>query len=119
MYRVRYGRKRWRTRWPWKWLFPLTVDERFCPECRLPYQNGPHPKEKKQFTSGEVAAIVYPAGGWKRGDYCVRFGRWRSHGRDYFLSQYFSEEDLDDLAKVTVQAHGYVDAHSQRRVTRR
>ena len=45
MNRVHYGRKKWRTRWPWKWLFPLRVDDRFCPKCGLPYHNGPVPKE--------------------------------------------------------------------------
>jgi len=118
MYRVRYGRKQWRKRWPWKWLFPLTVDERYCRECGLPYQNGPHPTENRQFRRRDVAALVYPAGGWRRGEFVIRFGRWRSQGRDYFLSQYFSPEDLEDLFPVAAQAHEYIDLQRKKRARR-
>ena len=37
MFRVRNNRKRWRLKWPWRLLFPLKVDERFCRECGMPY----------------------------------------------------------------------------------
>ena len=83
MYRVRYGRKTWRTRWPWSWLYPLTIDERFCRKCGLPYHNGPLPKEVTQFISGNVAAFIFPAGNWNGRAYVARFGRWKSQARDF------------------------------------
>ena len=119
MYRVRNQWNRWRNRWPWKRLFPPTVDERFCPKCGLPFQNGPQPKETKQFISGSVAALVLPTGNWGRGKYAVRFGKWKAHSRQLYFSDYFSTDDLDDLNWVAAQAHEYIDAISSRRATRR
>ncbi len=119
MYRVRYGWKRWRNRWPWKWLFPPTVDERYCPKCRLPYQDGPQPKERKQFISGNVAGLVYPAGNWGQRKYAVKFGRWKASSRQFYLSEYFSADDFDDLNRVAAQAHAYIGASSRQRARRR
>lgn len=119
MYRVRHRRNAWRDRWPWKWLFPPVVDERFCRTCRLPYQNGPQPKEKETFTSNNVSALVYPAGHWNKDKMVVKFGRWQSRSNAFFLSDYFSQEDLKDLARVTVQAHEYVSRGKRKRSRRR
>ncbi len=116
MYRVRNGGKAWRKRWPWSRMFPLRkVDERFCRECRLPYHNGPLPKEVKQFTSGNVSALIYPAGNWGHAAFCVKFGRWKSRADDPYLSPYLALEDIRDLAKVATQAHRYMDARSNKR----
>lgn len=108
MYRVRYGRNRWRTKWPLRKWFPPVADERFCKKCGLPFQNGPQPKPVATFASGNVGAFVYPAGGWKRDQLVIQFGRWKSVGREFQLSGYVLEDDLKDLGKVTVQAHRYI-----------
>ena len=118
MYRVRYGRKSWRTRWPWKRMFPLKVDERSCRTCGLAYQNGPQPREKMSFTSGNVAALIFPAGNWNRRQTVVKFGRWKARSGAFFLSEYFSAEDLEDLVQVVAQAHEYFD-DNHRKVRRR
>lgn len=119
MYRVRYGRKQWRTRWPWRWLFPLTVDDRFCRTCGLPYHNGPIPREVKQFTAGNVGAVIYPGGNFGRGSLSVKFGRWKSGSRDLYLSEFIAADELDDLLFVAAQARRYIAERSRTRVARR
>ncbi len=107
MYRVRYGRNSWRNRWPWKRLFPPKVDERFCPKCGLPYQNGPQPKELACIPRGSVQALVYPAGGWKRDEIVVRFGKCKAIGSDIRYSEYYLVGDLDDLVETATLARKY------------
>ena len=88
-------------------MFPPTVDERYCRKCHQPHQSGPHPDEEAQFIHGNSSALVYPAGSWKRKNAVVKFGRWKSHGRDFFLSQYFSEDEVEDLIKVATETQKY------------
>lgn len=103
MYRVKHHRKRWRTRWPWKRVFPLRVDERYCRECGFPFHKGPLPKEIAHFDSGSISALVFPAGGFRRNEYVVRFGRWRAGGKQLYLSEFIPTQDLDDLLKSFAQ----------------
>lgn len=100
MYRSRNNRKRWRLKWPWKVLFPLRVDERFCPECRMPFHEGPLPKEAKRFDVNSVALFVFPAGSWRKDDYVIRVGRWKATGRQMYSSEFIPFADIDDLAAV-------------------
>ena len=113
MYRVHKGRKTWRKRWPWRKLFPLKVDERFCRECSLPYHNGPMPEVVKQFIAGNVAALIYPAGNWGRAGFVVKFGRWKAPTHQFYLSEYLPAEDMRDLVKVAAQVHRYVEVRNQ------
>jgi hypothetical protein len=116
MYRNRNNRKRWRLRWPWRVLFPLRVDERFCRECGLPYHEGPHPKEVNHFPKGNVDALVFPAGSWHQGKLVVRIGRWTPKAGKFFHSEYIPEEELDDLLAVVAQAR---DEYRARKAERR
>lgn len=104
MYRARNNRKRWRTKWPWRLLFPLKIDERFCRECGLPYHEGPLPRPLGQCTIGNVTAHVFPAGGFRQNEYIIRFGRWRPGGKQYYCSEYIPESELHDLLAVVEQA---------------
>ena len=115
MYRVRHGRKRWRTKWPWKRIVPLRVDERFCKECGFTFHEGPLPKEVKHFISSDVAALIYPSGSWGKPSLSTKFGRWKANARSLYLSDYFSLDELEDLSKVTEQAHEYILAQRDRR----
>ena len=81
MWRVRNNMKRWRLRWPWTWLFPLKVDQRYCRECGLPYHEGPLPKEVATYNKGSISAFVYPAGSYGCDRFEVRFGRWRAKAK--------------------------------------
>ena len=116
MYRVRRKGKPWRTRWPWRKWWPQKVDERFCRECNLPYVNGPHPQEIRQFASGNVGAVLFPAGDWKRQRSVVRVGRWKPSAGKYYLSEYIPTDELDDLQRVVAQVHEYLNevAHDVR-----
>lgn len=114
MYRVRNRRNFWRTRWPWKKFFPPKVDERFCEKCGLNYQHGPMPKPVKEFISGNVTALVFPAGTWRGRELTVAFGRWKAPTRQFYLSQYFTHEELKDLAAVMVQTHRYLKTNKER-----
>lgn len=100
MYRSRNQQKRWRRKWPWKVLFPLRVDERFCPECRMPYHEGPLPKEAHRFDVRNVAAFVFPAGSFRRDELVVRVGRWKAGGKQFYSSEFIPFSDLDDLLAV-------------------
>jgi hypothetical protein len=104
MYRSRNQRKRWRLKWPWKVLFPLRVDERFCPECRMPFHEGPLPKEAQRFDVNSVAVFVFPAGGWKSNELTMRVGRWRASGKQLYSSEFIPLADIDDLLAVVQKA---------------
>ena len=120
MYRIHHGRKRWRTNWPWRWLYPLKIDERFCRKCGLPFHNGPLPKEVKRFTVENVGALLFPAGSWARGSKLViRFGRWKQGSRDFCFSEYIPSDELDDLKKVFEQVTEYFDERTKTRAVRR
>ena len=116
MYRVRSSKKRWRRKWPWRVLFPLRVDDRYCKECGLPYHEGPVPEPTAHFRSGNIEAQLFPAGSFRRGDQVVRVGRWKTGGHRFFLSEFIPEEDLDELTKVILQAR---DGYRKRKRTRR
>jgi hypothetical protein len=119
MFHVRNDRRRWRLRWPWRWLFPLKVVERYCRECGMPYNDGPLPKEVTSYRAGDVGVQVFPAGSFRRGELVVRVGRWRSSWGKPFLSDFIPESELDDLASATLQARNdYRARTSDRRVRR-
>jgi hypothetical protein len=119
MYRVRRNVRPWRTRWPLKKWWPKKMDERFCRECNLPYINGPLPKEIRQFYAGNVAAILFPAGDWRRERFVVRTGRWRPGSGKFYLSEFVPDDELDDLEVVIAQVREYLDELAQSKPTRR
>ena len=112
MYRVRNNQKRWRLKWPWRLFFPLKVDERFCRECGMPFHEGPLPKEVNRYRDGNVEGLLYPAGGFRRGEFVVRVGRWKVGGQKFFLSDFIPEEELDSLLRVVNQAREEYRAHA-------
>lgn len=114
MLRIRNNQKRWRLRWPWRVLFPLRVDEFRCPECGLPYHNGPLPEAVKRFCANNIEGLVYPA--TRRGEFVVRFGRWGLGSGKFFLGEFIPEEELDSLLAVVNQAR---DAYLERMLDRR
>ena len=114
MYRVRRGTKRWRKKWPLRKWFPPVLDERFCPKCRLPHQDGPMPKPLAVFTSGQMGACIYPSGGWKRNQLSIKFGRWKVVGTEFQLTGYVFADELKDLAQVTVQVRRYIRQRGDR-----
>ena len=119
MFRVRNNRKRWRMRWPWRWLFPLTVNERYCRECGLAYHDGPLPKELARYNEGSVSGLVFPAGGFRRGEFKIRFGRWMGRGDGLFLADFIPEDELDSLLSVAEQAREAYRTRARARRARR
>jgi hypothetical protein len=107
--RIRHNRKRWRTKWPWKWVFPLRIDERFCRECGFPFHEGPLPKPVKSCSSGSVEAVVYPAGGFRRDEYAVQIGRVRSGRGQLYLSELVPVVERDDVYNVLAQLEVWFD----------
>lgn len=104
MYRARKHRRRWKHRWPWKLFFPLRVNERFCPVCNLPFQDGPLPAEVASVLVGNVTAIILPAGSFRKHDYVVRFGRWRPSGNRFYCSEYIPASELSELIAAAESA---------------
>lgn len=104
MYRVRRDFDRWKQRWPWSWIFRSQVNERFCRKCGLPFQDGPMPKHVQRFQKGNMCALVFPAGGFRKKEFVVRVGRWRASNGRFFCSEYLPTEDLFDALDVLQQA---------------
>lgn len=119
MYRSRNQKKRWRRKWPWKVLFPLRVDERFCSECQMPYHEGPLPKEARRFDVRNVAAFVFPSGGFRRNELVIRVGRWRAGGKQFYSSEFVPFDDIDDLLAVLQLAKEELSSTSDHRQRRR
>jgi hypothetical protein len=120
MYRVRRGRKEWRTRWPWRWLFPLRLDQRYCKHCGQPYHEGPHPDPVQGYRHGNVGAQIFPGGGYRSSSpYAIRFGRWKQVTRGFFLSEYVPSDELDDLKKVFLDVVGHFEAQQKTKAARR
>lgn len=106
-------------RWPWRWIFPLKVTERYCRECGMSYNDGPLPKEEASYRAGNVCVQVFPGGSFYRDELVVRVGRWqRSFGRP-FLSDFIPEKELADLAAVVSWACDDYRKRTQARRARR
>ena len=119
MFRVRNNQKRWRLKWPWRRLWPLKVDERFCRECGMPFHEGPLPQEVNRYRDGNVEGLLFPAGGFRRGEFVVRVGRWKAGGQKFFLSEFIPEEELDSLLDVVQQAREVYRSRTRARRARR
>lgn len=100
MYRVRRNYDQWKMRWPWRLIFRPKVNERYCRHCGMPFQNGPMPESIKRFDEGNIGCLVFPAGGYRKHDVVVRFGRWRASSGRFYLSEFVPTEDLGDLLLV-------------------
>lgn len=112
MYRVRYGWKRWRNRWPVRWFFPPTVDERMCPKCGVLRQDGSQLRVQEQFLSGNALALVFSAGTWAFRRHVVEFLLWKESSREFCLPEYVPEEDLSDYRRVVAQTCEYLGVDS-------
>lgn len=119
MFRVRHNRKRWRLKWPWRHLFPLKVDERFCRECGMPFHEGPLPKEVMRYRDGYIEGLVFPAGSFRRGEFVLRLGRWKGGGQKFFLSEFIPQDELDSLLTVVTQARNDYRTSTRARRARR
>jgi hypothetical protein len=119
MFRIRNNAKRWRMKWPWRLFFPLRVDERFCRECGMPYHEGPLPKETERYRDGDVEALLFPAGGYHRGEHVVRFGRWKGGGQKFYFSEFIPENELDSVITVAMSAREEYRLHARSRRARR
>lgn len=118
MYRVRRNRNHWRTRWPFRKVWPPGLNDRFCEKCKQPFIDGPVPDPVHSFQAGSVCAVLYPEGGWKKHRVVVRIGRWKPSAGKFYHSEYLQDDELDDLENVVAQVRDYLAAraqHSQRR----
>ncbi len=104
MYRSRNYRSRWRSSWLWTRLFPPRVDERFCTKCRMPFHDGPMPKEVSCFMADNVAVLVFPAGNWRKDEFVLRVGRWKAGGKQFYCSEFIPAADIDSLITAAVMA---------------
>ncbi len=114
MYRSRNYRSRWKSNWLWNWLNPPRVDERFCSKCRMPFHDGPMPKEALSFTVDNVAVLVFPAGGWRKEEFVIRVGRWKAGGKQFYCSEFIPADDIDSLIAAAVKAKEELPSHRTR-----
>jgi hypothetical protein len=71
----------------------------------MPFHEGPLPKELDRLFANNVAALVFPAGSWKKDEVVIRVGRWRPGGQQFYCSEYIPASDLESLLNVVQQAH--------------
>ena len=62
------------------------------------------PKEVRQLLVGNLGALVYPAGGFHRREFVVRFGRWKPSNGRFYCSEFIPEQELNDLQLIVQQA---------------
>lgn len=55
------------------------------------------PNELQRIHKGNIGGILLPAGGYRKREYVVQFGRWRAGKGKFYLSEFIPAEDLDDL----------------------
>ena len=84
------------------------LPERYCPECKRPYDVTPRPKADEQLIIRSAAAMVYSTSRYGRTEFAVHFGRWQAYVKDLWLSGLFGPDDLEDLEEVVVMAREYV-----------
>ena len=116
LYRIR-NRQNWKTRWPWRLMFPPKVKESLCRRCGLPFQDGPQPNPIRQFEDDCVAAIVYPAASFWSKKVTVCFGRWTRSSGQPRLSEYIPLEEVDSVLKVARQVQEQYQKNARRRAS--
>jgi hypothetical protein len=81
-------------------FFLPKVNERFCPKCSMPFQDGAMPAPLDTFDKGNIAGRVYPSGGYRKNEVVIRVGRLRAGRDSFYLSEFIPLEDLNDLIDV-------------------
>lgn len=92
--------RKWRRRGLLGRLFYPKVNERFCSQCKRPKPPHPQPKPIAEFQRGDLGAFIYPAGSYVSRSLQVRFGRWKSNGRHFYLSDYVSADELEQYLEL-------------------
>ncbi|MCY2994748.1 MAG: hypothetical protein NTY19_43840 [Planctomycetota bacterium] len=85
----------------------------------MPFHEGPLPREVNRYRDGNVEGLVFPAGGFRRSEFVVRFGRWKAGGHKFFLSEFIPEDELDSLLEVVTQAREKYRTRTRDRRARR
>jgi hypothetical protein len=105
----RKGKFNRETRPWWKWFRRRPrISEEYFPECGRRYFEKPVPKEEFQCTRNSTAALIYDTGRWGLKEFEVHLGRYKPNGREVYLSELFSKEDLSDVANVAAMALKYI-----------
>lgn len=104
MQRVRRGSFGWKQRWPWRLLFHAAINERVCPRCGLPYQDGALPEPEYLVEKGSLALCRYPAGSFRPKERVLRFVRWRSGSYRLYMSEFIPMEEFDCLREIVDEA---------------
>ncbi len=85
----------------------------------MPFHEGPVPKEVVRFDAGSVSAFIYPAAGYRRGEFVIRVGRWKSGGKQFYSSEFIPMADIDDLLAVVAMAKDALAEAPRTRAQRR
>jgi len=93
--------------------------EQLCDECSRPYLQKPAAKPIEQFVSGSAVASVFVEQRFGRSSFYVQFGRYATDGRQMYLSQMFTQEHLEDVAKVACMAKKFIRGQKSLRLVSR
>jgi hypothetical protein len=85
----------------------------------MPYHEGPLPKEVTRCFVGNVAAFVFPGGAFRRDEFVIRIGRWKSGGKQFYCSEFIPASEIDDVLAVVDLAKEKITALSPTRAARR
>jgi len=82
--------------------------EQICDECSKPYLQKPTADPIDTFVVGSAVASVFIEHSFGRKRFHVSLGRNRSNGNEMLISQFLSEENLEDIARAAFQARRFI-----------
>jgi hypothetical protein len=84
----------------------------------MPFHDGPLPDEIARFHVDNVVAFVFPGGGWRQNEVCIRVGRWRASGKQFYSSEFIPLADIDNLLAVVEKTKEGIPAVQKTRAQR-
>lgn len=82
--------------------------ELICDSCSKPYLNKPAAQPIDWLLSGSAVASVFIEHSFGKKRFRVQIGRSRPNGQELYVSQFLTEEDLEDVAKAAFKARQFI-----------
>ena len=92
--------------------------EQICDECSSLYLPKPAAEDIGKFVEGSAVASVFIEHNFGKKRYHVQLGRFKSNGREMFISPFLSEENLEDIARAAFKARRFIREQNSLRQTK-